>query len=156
MLVRLMSATIGSTWTEELICRSLIAPAKAIARLVPEHDTIATRRIGALAYVSDRRVFDYVYGLTDAEVARAVAKRGKVFDQPTDGELAPIWRARATEWILEDEPVLAEIARRAGGTLDSFTLNGFSYRAVQRFPLTPDTAWVLAGRIEDNPRPAPY
>src|SRR4029078_13424768 len=45
--------------------RALIAPANAIARLVPEDDTIATRRIGALAFVSGRRVFDYIYGLTD-------------------------------------------------------------------------------------------
>ena len=136
--------------------RALIGPAEAIARLVPADDTIATRRIGALAYVSGRRIFDYIYGLTDAEVARAVAKRGKVFDQPTDRELVPIWRARAPQWILEDEPVLADIARRAGGTLDGFSLNGFAYRAVERFQIAPETAWVLAHRIEFSRGPAPY
>jgi hypothetical protein len=135
---------------------ALISPAKAIATLVPEHDTIASRRIGALAYISGRQVFDYVYGLTDAEVARAVANHGKVFEQPTDPKLATIWRARAPRWILEDEPVLADIARKAGGTLEGFTLNGFTYRAVERFLIAPEIAWVLARRTEDNSRPTPY
>jgi len=136
--------------------QALIGPAKAIAGLVGEDDTIATRRIGALAYVTGRRVFDYVYGLTDAEVARAVAARGKAFEQPSDRELVPIWRARAPRWILEDEPVLADIARKAGGTLNGFTLNGFTYRAIERFAIAPEVNWVLARRIEDSPRPTLY
>jgi hypothetical protein len=136
--------------------RTLIAPANAIARLVPEDDTIATRRIGALAFVSGRRVFDYIYGLTDAEVAGAVAKRGKAFEQPSDAELAPIWRAHAPQWILEDEPVLADIAQRAAGTPEDFTLNGFNYHTVERFPIAPETAWVLAHRIEASSPPTPY
>jgi hypothetical protein len=130
--------------------RSLIGPAEAIGRLVPEGDTIAARRIGALAYVTRRPVFDYVYGLTDPEVARAVAKRGKVFTQPSDPELAVIWKARAPRWILEDEGVLAEIADEAGGNLDGFTLHGLTYRAVARYPIAPEVDWVLARRIEDG------
>jgi hypothetical protein len=52
--------------------------------------------------------------------------------------------------------VLADIARKAGGTLEGFTLNGFTYRAVERFPIAPEIAWVLARRTEDNSRPTPY
>ena len=130
--------------------RSLIGPAEAIRHLVPEGDVIATRRIGALAYVTRRPVFDYVYGLTDPEVARLVAKRGKAFEQPSDPELAAIWQARAPRWILEDEPIMADIARKAGGSLAGFTLHGITYRAVERFPITPEIDWVLARRIEEG------
>lgn len=130
--------------------RSLIGPAEAIGRLVPEGDTIAARRIGALAYITRRPVLDYVYGLTEPEVARAVAKRGKAFEQPGDLELAAIWQARAPRWILEDEGVLAEIAQKAGGSLDGFTLHGLTYRWVQRYPIAPGVDWVLARRIEDG------
>ncbi len=128
--------------------RSLIGPAEALRDLVPQGDTIATRRIGALAFVTRRPVFDYVYGLTDPELARVVAQRGKAFTQPSDPELAAIWRARAPRWILEDEGVLAEIADEAGGNLDGFILHGFTYRAVERYPIAPEVDWVLARRIE--------
>ncbi|HXV26338.1 MAG TPA: hypothetical protein VED46_19055 [Alphaproteobacteria bacterium] len=128
--------------------RTLIPPAEAIGRIVPEGDTIATRRIGALAYVTRRNLFDYVYGLTDPEVARAVAKRGEAFEMPEVPELEPIWRARAPRWILEDEGVLAEIARKAGGSLDYFEVYGIAYEAVERFPIAPEIDWVLARRID--------
>ena len=128
--------------------RTLIGPAEEIARMVPEGDTIATRRIGALAYVSRRNVFDYVYGLTDPEVARLVARRGKAFEQPGDPALEAVWKARAPGWILEDEAVLAEIARKAGGGLDRFALQGFTYGAVRRFPIAADVNWVLARRMD--------
>jgi hypothetical protein len=127
--------------------RTLVAPAAAIAKIVPEGEVIATRRIGALAYVSRRPVFDYVYGLTDPEVARAVARRGKAFEHPNDAELVAIWRARAPAWIIEDEGVLAEIARKAGGTLEGFTLNGSRFRAERRFRIAPGVDWVLARRV---------
>jgi hypothetical protein len=128
--------------------RTLVAPAAAIAKIVPEGEVIATRRIGTLAYVSRRPVFDYIYGLTDPQVARAVGRRGRAFEHPNDAELAPIWRARAPAWIIEDEGVLAEIARKAGGTLDGFTLNGSHFRAARRFRIAPGVDWVLAGRVD--------
>ena len=126
--------------------RTLTGPSEEIARIVPEGDTIATRRIGALAYVSGREVFDYVYGLTEPEVAELVARRGKAFEQPSNPALEAVWKARAPGWILEDEAVLAEIARKAGGTLDRFALHGIAYGAVRKFPIAPDVEWVLARR----------
>ncbi len=132
--------------------RALTGPAEAIAGIVGEDETIATRRIGALAYFSRRDVFDYVYGLTEPEVARAVAARGASFEQPGDPALARIWRARAPGWILEDEGVLAEIARQAGGSLDGFVLHGMTYGERHRFPIASGTDWVLARRIDrDDP-----
>jgi len=126
--------------------RTLTGPSEEIARIVPEGDVIATRRIGALAYVSGREVFDYVYGLTEPEVAELVARRGKAFEQPSNPALEAVWKARAPGWILEDEAVLAEIARKAGGTLDRFALHGIAYGAVRKFPIAPDVEWVLARR----------
>ncbi|HEX6102266.1 MAG TPA: hypothetical protein VF031_04385, partial [Alphaproteobacteria bacterium] len=130
--------------------RTLIGPAQEVARLVPEGETIATRRIGALAYMSRRPVFDYAYGLTDPEVARAVARRREFFERPGEPGLAAIWKARGPRWILEDEAVLADIARRAGGSLDGFTLHGMTYRAERRFPIAPEVDWVLARRIDQG------
>jgi hypothetical protein len=52
--------------------------------------------------------------------------------------------------------VLADIAQRAAGTPEDFTLNGFNYHAVERFPIAPETAWVLAHRIEASSPPTPY
>ena len=67
---------------------------------LPAGVTVATRRIGALAYYSHLNVFDYAYGLTDPKVARMVGRRGRRFDLPGDPELAAAWRSRAliTSW----------------------------------------------------------
>jgi hypothetical protein len=43
--------------------------------------------------------------------------------------------------------VLAEIARKAGGTLEGFTLNGSRFRAERRFRIAPGVDWVLARRV---------
>ena len=47
--------------------------------VLPPDATIATRRIGALAFHSERRVFDYVYGLTERDVASRVAALNDCF-----------------------------------------------------------------------------
>lgn len=125
--------------------RALVAPAEWIRDELPGDATIATRRIGALAYHSDRRVFDYVYGLTERDVAALVAERGSGFDA-TDADLAALWVAHAPDYILEDEEVLEEIAAAAGGSPRHFVIHGIAYGVQRRFPIGTDTDWVLAGR----------
>ena len=105
---------------------------------LPADATIATRRIGVLAYYSHRKVFDYVYGLADPEVARLVARQGRRFDLPTERALAALWRARAPDYLLEDGSVMDLIMARTGGAYRRFAIHGLAYRVVDKFTIGTD------------------
>jgi hypothetical protein len=130
-----------------LAAKNLIGPALWMRDHLPAEATIASRRVGVLAYYSQRKVFDYVYGLDDAEVARLVARHGRRFDLPTDEGLAAVWRARAPEYLLEDGSVMDMIMTRTGGAYRHFTIHGLAYRVVDKFTIGTDAQWVLAQRI---------
>ncbi len=134
--------------------RTLVAPAMALGRRLPPGATIASRRIGALAYYSGHPVFDYAFGLTEPEVARLIRRRGRELEDPNDPALAAIWRARRPGFLLEDGEVLARIAAAAGGTPARFAVQGSIYRAVARFRIARGVDWVLAERLADA-APAP-
>ncbi len=125
----------------------LVGPARWIRDTVPPDATIATRRIGALAYHSERDVFDYVFGLTERDVAAAVAARGTGFDA-ADDDLAPLWADRAPDYILEDDDIMADIIESTGGTPERFVVHGVAYRVIRSFPIGPRRDWVLAGRVD--------
>jgi hypothetical protein len=127
--------------------KSLVEPSVWLRDHVPAGATIATRRIGALAYYSQRPVFDYAYGLPDRQVARLVSSQGRHFDTPTDFALAAIWRARAPEYVLEDGPIIDYIASQGGGTRQRFSIHGIEYRLVEQFTIGHDAQWVLARRV---------
>jgi hypothetical protein len=127
--------------------KNLIEPAQWIRDHLPADATIATRRIGVLAYYSHRKVFDYVYGLADPEVARLVARHGRRFDLPTEQGLAALWRARAPDYLLEDGSVMDLIMARTGGAYRRFAIHGLAYRVVDKFTIGTDVQWVLAQRI---------
>ena len=124
--------------------KNLIGPAEWMRDHLPADATIATRRIGVLAYYSHRKVFDYVYGLADPEVARLVARQGRRFDLPTEQALAAVWRARAPDYLLEDGTVMDLIMARTGGAYQHFTIHGLAYRVVDKFAIGSDVQWVLA------------
>ncbi|MBM3487288.1 MAG: hypothetical protein FJX67_11775 [Alphaproteobacteria bacterium] len=128
--------------------RTLVEPARWMRDNLPADATIATRRIGALAYVSERRVFDYTYGLTEREVARLIALRGKPFYNPAEPGLAPVWKWAAPRYVIEDENILDSIARDGEGTLEKFTVHGFEYRVIRRFPIGRTVLWALAERTD--------
>jgi hypothetical protein len=115
---------------------------------LPPGAVIATRRVGALAFHSRRRVFDYVYGLTDRQVARAVAAKGEPLLLPTDPALAWLWCDRPPDYLLEDGPILDDIARRAGGNRERFVIHGIAYRVTRTFHIAPDIEWTLAERTD--------
>jgi hypothetical protein len=127
--------------------RNLVGPAKWLREHLPAEATIATRRIGAVAYYGRAKVLDYAYGLTEPDVARLVARRGGRFDSPTDPALAAIWRRRAPDYLLEDAPIMDAIISLASGTRQRFSIHGIEYRVVRQFPLGREAQWVLAGRI---------
>ena len=130
--------------------KNLEPPSLWLRDHLPQDATIATRRIGALAYYSGHRIFDYTYGLPDREVARLVARQGRRFDTPTDPALADLWRTRAPEYLLEDSPVMDYIISSAGGTRERFSIHGLEYRVIRRFPIGSDAEWVLAGLASAN------
>ena len=126
--------------------KNLVAPSLWVRDHLPAGATIATRRIGALAYYSHRPVFDYTYGLPDRQVAHLVASAGHRFDTPNDEALAAVWRDRAPEYILEDGLIVDHIAALAGGTRQRFSVHGVEYRLIEQFPIGHDAQWVLARR----------
>jgi hypothetical protein len=127
--------------------KNLIEPSLWLRDHVPAEATIASRRIGALAYYSGRPVFDYMYGLPDRQVARLVSAQGRRFDTPTDSALAAEWRTRAPEYILEDGPIIDYIASQSGGTRQRFSVHGIEYQSVEQFTIGHDAQWVLARRV---------
>ncbi len=128
--------------------KNLVAPSKWIGAHVPADATIATRRIGALAYFSGRHALDYSYGLTEPVVARLVARRGRRFDTPTDAALARLWQTRRPDYLLEDAAIMDYIIEQAGGTRQRFSIHGIPYSVVKEFPVGSDASWVLARRID--------
>jgi hypothetical protein len=127
--------------------KNLVGPAHWMRDHLPANATIATRRIGVLAYCSGRKIFDYTYGLPDAKVARLVARHGERFDTPTDPALAEVWRARLPDYLLEDGILMDYIIARAKGSRQRFSIHGIDYRVVEQFPIGLDVDWVLASRI---------
>jgi len=130
-----------------LASKNLVAPAVWMREHLPPDATIATRRIGALAYYGDRTIFDYTFGLTDREVARLVAAAGRRFDLPNDPALAAVWRRRSPDFLLEDDVMIDMIAAHAGGTRRQFVIHGQPYGVVQCFSIGPGKDWVLARRL---------
>jgi len=128
--------------------RSLIEPAEWLRDHLAADATIATRRIGVVAYYSGRKVFDYTYGLPDPEVARLVACHGERFDTPTDPALEKLWRSRAPEYLLEDEAIVDGIIAKAAGCRERFAIHGIEYHVIRQFPIGDGANWVLTERLQ--------
>lgn len=132
-----------------LTSRTLVEPSLWVRDALPAGATIATRRIGALAYYSSHPVFDYSFGLTEPEVARLIRRRGgRVFESPDAAPLADLWRRRAPDFLLEDREVLFLIASGTGGVPSRFAIHGMEYRVVRKFPIGRGAEWFLAQRKE--------
>jgi hypothetical protein len=126
----------------------LVKPAQWMGNHLAVGATIASRRIGAVAYYSRRKVFDYSYGLTDVEVARLVALHGGRFETPTDPALAQVWRARPPEYFLEDGLIMDYILASSGGSRERFLIHGIPYHVIRQFPIGRDSRWILARRMK--------
>jgi hypothetical protein len=126
---------------------ALVEPARWMRANLPADVLIATRRIGAAAFVGDKRVFDYSLGLTDRAVARRVRAAGKRFWSPADPGLADFWRDRRPDYLLEDSDVIDAIVAETGGSRDLFRIHGVPYRVVRSFP-SASAPRTLFGRRE--------
>ncbi len=130
--------------------RGLIPPALWVRDHLPADATIATRRIGVLAFYSGHPIFDYAYGLPDPAVARRVAGHGHWFDLPTDAALADLWRARAPEFVLEDSSIVQSVCKSSSTTPLQFSIHGLNYRVIKRFSIGSAAEWVLARRLPEK------
>ena len=140
---------------------ALVEPARWMRANLPADALIATRRIGAAAFIGDKRVFDYSLGLTDRAVARRVRAAGKRFWSPADPGLADLWRDRRPDYLLEDSDVIDAIVAETGGSRDLFRLHGVPYRVVRSFPIgrraeetlfgrrDTEIAWTLAAAVRE-------
>jgi len=146
MFAQLRPATLARYPGYVLASSTLVQPSLWIRDHVPGNAVIATRRIGAVAFYSERRVLDDKTGLTDATIAQLVKQRKSSFATPNDPALADVWHAVRPDYILEDEDTLSEIATKAGGSPQSFSIHGIAYHTVQSFPIGENMRWVLAGR----------
>ena len=94
--------------------RPLLEPIAWIRDELPDDAVIATRRIGALAHLSGRHVFDYKFGLTEREVARLIRTSEKPFDNPDDPVLKDIWLRVQPGYLLEDNRIIDSLLLNSG------------------------------------------
>jgi hypothetical protein len=126
--------------------RTLAEPARELGRRLPPEAVIATRRIGAVAYWSNRSVFDYAVGIVDREIAQLQRGLERGFENPDDPRLSAVWRARRPTHLLEDDDVIDRLARRLGGNAEGFALQGERFRVVARYAIGSHAEWTLAER----------
>lgn len=127
---------------------NLVAPALWMRDHLPQDAVIATRRIGALGYYSEKSILDYRFGLTDRHVARLIAEHGRQFDDPGDEALGDVWRRVEPDFILDDMGNIQTIASRSTNDPTEFLVHGYLYRLLKKFRIGRDTEWVLTKRIE--------
>ncbi len=127
-----------------LVSKSLVEPALWVRDHLPSDAVIATRRIGVLAYYSDRRIFDYKYGLTEPDVTALIGVTKQQFDDPNSPALVELWQKVHPTWLLEDDRVIDFIVKSSGGTRSGFAVHGVRYRVVKAFPIGAGVSWTLA------------
>lgn len=115
---------------------------------LPPDAVIATRRIGAVSYFSERHVFDFKYGLTEPRVARIIFETRRF---PVLGEspaFDAVWRDVHPGYILEDANALAEFKAQIDPQDGSMSLLGERFERVMSFPVSSDRTWVLLRRSD--------
>jgi hypothetical protein len=132
--------------------RNLIEPCRWMDEHLPEDATIATRRIGAVGYITDRYILDYCWGLVSPAVTRLVQARGLQFNDPNHPALREVWRRERPEFLLEDWAKVEPIIEATEGTAERFEIHGISYRVTRQFDIGQDARWTLCTRL-DGPAP---
>lgn len=136
-----------------LASRTLVEPAKWIRQNTAPDSVIACRRIGALGFYSQRKIFDYIFGLTDPAIAKAKGSTPALVKDPVIGE---IWKVRDPDYYLEDRDRVELLLGLTGGTINSFYIQGSLYSlktsfVIGNFPNGKDVEWCLCERRTDLP-----
>ncbi len=127
---------------------NLVGPARWMDEHLPPEAVIATRRIGAVGYFTDRVIFDYVNGLTDVRVAQLVRERGNQIDYPNDPALERRWSEVHPDYLLEDIDLIELFAERAEGTISRFEVHGDDYGVDRTFKVGREKVWTLCRRLD--------
>lgn len=129
-----------------LTSKNLIEPSLWMRDNLPDGAIIATRRIGALSYYSQKIVFDYAFGLTNKEIARLVQAKGSYFNNPQDPLLKEIWKRISPDYVLEDLSAIRMISDGSKDRLQRFEIQGIPYRIIKTFPIGASTSWILCAK----------
>ena len=140
-------ATVNSYPAFVLTSEPLVEPALWIRGNLPDESIIATRRIGALSYYSQKNVFDYKFGLTNKEVAKLVNKHKRHFNDLYDPALKDIWKRVSPDYILEDLVIVDTAIRATKGKPERFEIHGIPYRLIKTFPISKTNEWGLCEKI---------
>ncbi len=119
--------------------KNLIEPAKWIREHTSPDAVIATRRIGALAYYSDRYIFDFTYGLPNHNVASIIHKTKRSHDSPNAEALKEIWTSTSPDYILEDTQKILPLLAKP----DTLYVQGEVFTILKKFRLNSSTDWIL-------------
>ena len=136
-----------NTYPVVLTSEPLIEPASWIRDNLPKDCIIATRRIGALSYYSQKNVFDYKFGLTNKEVAKLVNEHKRHFNDLFDPALKHIWKKVSPDYILEDLVIVDAAIRASKGKRERFEIHGIAYRLIKSFPISKTNEWILCEKI---------
>ena len=138
-----------------LTSESLIEPSLWMGDHLPNRAVIASGRIGAVAYYSKKRIFDYKFGLTEPAVAGLRRTAREPFEDPRDPALAKSWREADPGYFLEDLRRIRTIFRLGSEKIEALTIQGRDYRPLKAFPIGLDAVWILCERIDLTPGAAP-
>jgi hypothetical protein len=130
-----------------LFARELVAPSRWVRDHTPPDAVIASRRIGALGYYSQRPIFDYKFGLAEPEVVELHRAAGEDFNYPTNPALRELWQRRAPDYVMEDNVIFDAIIHEQSASYDRFEIHGLAYRELKRFRLGPKMEWVLCEKV---------
>ncbi|QGJ70150.1 Hypothetical protein PBC10988_18440 [Planctomycetales bacterium 10988] len=131
-----------------LISKPLIEPVQWIEKNIPAEATIATRRVGVLAYYTNNPIFDYTHGLSDREVAQLINQEGHSFDNPRDEALEKLWKERSPEYLLEDDEQMLKVAWPKSTEIKHLTIHGMEYKILKKFPMNDNRSWILYERVK--------
>jgi arabinofuranosyltransferase len=143
-LVRVLRPDRRSTYPGYVMTStSLKAPAVWMKTHLAPGSTIASRRIGALAYYSGLRVFDWKYGLTVKALSSLNVTLASLV---SDARFGQVWREVRPDYYLEDDSVARELIARVHGDEASFMIHGLRYRVMEKFPIGATAQWWLCQR----------
>jgi len=137
-----------------MVGRTLVDPARWVGDHVPEDAVVACRRIGALSFFSQRRVFDFKYGLTEPRIARIIHATRRFPVLGRNPEYDAIWRDVHPGYVMEDADALAEFESPVDPSDGSIVLLGERFERVHAFNVSLDRTWVLLKRVESAHSPA--
>jgi hypothetical protein len=99
-----------------------------------------------IGYATRAKIFDYCFGLLHKDVTDLMVNNEQHCILPNDPRMRDLWGAYQPDYILEDDPIMAELGGRQEG--DQFVVHEIRYSVVRRFTIGENRAWVFAERIK--------